>query len=151
MWPLCRERKKSTIIKNFNDDVAKNKKFTEICIEKKLLLTKPNGYSFPDCRKSVETITEATTTETDLGLDSESSTLSIVGKVGKQLNIQSQEIIDEEMLDADNGKNKDNDSKGKGIDMAEGSNKRPIEVSTEETTTMQNESSSKKQGRDRMH
>src|SRR5436189_280753 len=101
-----------SILKNFNDDVVKNKKFTElpnciecnkkifsspnkafttlvcghvfhrICIEKKLLLTKPNGCPFPDCGTSVETITEVTTAETDLRRDSESSTSSIVGKMG---------------------------------------------------------------------
>jgi len=119
-----------------------NKEFTilgcghtyhRICIEKKLLLTKPNGC--PECGKSVETITEATTTETDLRRDSQSSTSSIVGKMGKQLNIQSQEIVDEEMTDADNGGKIDNNSKGKATDIAEGSNKRPIEVTSEETTT----------------
>ncbi|CAG8603812.1 419_t:CDS:1, partial [Diversispora eburnea] len=113
------------ILKNFNDDVVKNKKFTElsncvecnkkifstsnkgfttlvcghvfhrICIEKKLLLTKPNGCPFPDCEASVETITEGTTAETDLRRDSQFSTSSIVGKMGRQLTIQSQKIIDE--------------------------------------------------------
>ncbi|RHZ81559.1 hypothetical protein Glove_118g4 [Diversispora epigaea] len=150
-----------SILKTFNDDVIKNKKFSElpncvecdkkifstpnkvftslvcghvfhrICIEKKLLLTKPNGCLFPDCGKSVETITEATTTETDLRRDSESSTSSVVGKMKKQLNIQSQEIIDEEMLDV-------------GIDMTEGSNKRPIEVSSEKITMASEKSHSKK-------
>ncbi|CAG8637494.1 11209_t:CDS:1, partial [Diversispora eburnea] len=62
---------------------------------------------------SIETITEVTTTETDLRRDSQFSTLSIVEKMGKQLTIQSQEIIDEKMSDADN-------SKGIGGDIAEG-------------------------------
>ncbi|RHZ52078.1 hypothetical protein Glove_465g6 [Diversispora epigaea] len=82
--------------------------YHRICIEKKLLLTKPNGC--PDCGKNVEIITEATTTETDSRCDSESNTSSLVGKMKKQLNIQSQEIIDEEMTDVDNMENKDNDS-----------------------------------------
>ncbi|RHZ69232.1 hypothetical protein Glove_286g28 [Diversispora epigaea] len=156
-----------TILKNFNDDTVKNKKFIElpncvecdkifaspnkvftvllcghtyhrICIEKKLLLTKQQTCPFPDCGKSVEILEEFTEP------DSQSSTSSIVGKMGKQLTIQSQEIIDEEMTDADNGKNKDNNSKGKATDMTEGSNKRPIEVDTEETNTAQDKSSSKK-------
>ncbi|CAG8578630.1 10324_t:CDS:2 [Diversispora eburnea] len=113
--------------------------YHRICIEKKLLLTKPNGC--PECGKSVETITETTTTETDLRRESESSTSSIVGRMGKQLTIQSQKIIDEEMSDVDNG---ENNSKGKDIDIAGGSQKRPIEVSSEETTTAPEKSSSKK-------
>ncbi|CAG8547066.1 17007_t:CDS:2 [Acaulospora morrowiae] len=68
--------------------------------------------------------------------DSESSTSSVVGKIEKQLNIQSQEIIDEEMSDASNEEHIDNsgasskahNSKGKSINIAEGSNKRPIEA-----------------------
>ncbi|RHZ80019.1 hypothetical protein Glove_139g155 [Diversispora epigaea] len=150
-----------TILKNFNDDVVKNKKFTElpncvecnkkifaspnkaftvllcdhtyhrICIEKKLLLTKQQTCPFLDCGKSIEILEEFTTVETEPRRDSESSTSSIVGKMGKQLNIQSQEIIDEEMTDADNGENKDNDSKDKGV----GSQKRSIEVSSKETNT----------------
>ncbi|RHZ74085.1 hypothetical protein Glove_227g184 [Diversispora epigaea] len=48
------------------------------------------------------------------------------------------------MVDADNGKNKDNNSKGKGTDMLEGSNKRPIEVDSEEPNTTQDKSPSKK-------
>ncbi|RHZ72127.1 hypothetical protein Glove_245g44 [Diversispora epigaea] len=161
-----------TILKNLNDSVIKNKKFTSvpncevcnkeifsslnkaftvlgcghiyhrICIEKKLLLTKPNGC--PDCGKNVETITEATTTETDLRRDSESSTSSVVGKMEKQLNIQSQEIVDEEMTDADNGGKIDNNSKGKATDMGEETNKRPIEVDSEEANTTQDKSPSKK-------
>ncbi|CAG8730383.1 16750_t:CDS:1, partial [Acaulospora morrowiae] len=39
---------------------------------------------------------------TDHRRDSELSTSSVVGKIEKQLNIQSQEIIDEEMPDASN-------------------------------------------------
>ncbi|CAG8641410.1 3067_t:CDS:1, partial [Diversispora eburnea] len=115
-----------------------------ICIEKKLLLTKPNGCPFPECGASVETITEVTTTGTDLRRDSQSSTSSIVGKMGKQLNIQSQEIIDEEMPDVDNGEGKDNQLRDKSIVMVEGFQKRPIEVDTEETNTMQDTSPIKK-------
>ncbi|CAG8616043.1 8697_t:CDS:2, partial [Diversispora eburnea] len=126
--------------------------YHRICIEKKLLLTKPNGCPFINCGKSVETITEASTAETEPRRDSEFSTSSLVGKMGNQLNIQSQEIIDEEMTDADNRGNKDNsgasakahNSKGKGTDMMEGSNKRPIEVDTEEMNTAQDKSSNKK-------
>ncbi|CAG8587805.1 2133_t:CDS:1, partial [Diversispora eburnea] len=96
-----------------------------ICIEKKLLLTKPNGCPFPNCGTSVETITGVTTTEMDLRHDSQFSTSSIVGKMGRQLTIQSQEIIDEEMPDVDNGENKDKDnSKGIGADIAEGAQKK---------------------------
>ncbi|CAG8610652.1 8508_t:CDS:2 [Diversispora eburnea] len=116
----------------------------KICIEKKLLLIKPNGCSFPECEASVETITELTTTETDLRRDSQFSTSSIVGKIGKQLNIQSQEIIDEEMSDVNNGEGKDNQLRDKSIVMVEGSQKRPIEVDTEKTNTMQDISPIKK-------
>ncbi|CAG8620154.1 4607_t:CDS:1 [Diversispora eburnea] len=151
-----------TILKNFNDDTVKNKKFTElpncvecdkkifaspnkaftvllcghtyhrICIEKKLLLTKQQTCPFPDCGKSVEILEEFTEP------DSQSSTSSIVGKMGKQLTIQSQEIIDEEMTDADNG------SKDKSVGIAEGPQKRPIEVNSEEANTTQDKSPSKK-------
>ncbi|CAG8607499.1 7534_t:CDS:2, partial [Diversispora eburnea] len=73
----------------------------------------------------VETITEASTAETEPRRNSEFSTSSLVGKMGNQLNIQSQEIIDEEMTDADNRENKDNsgasakahNSKDKATDM----------------------------------
>ncbi|RHZ85177.1 hypothetical protein Glove_71g93 [Diversispora epigaea] len=97
--------------------------FHRICIKKKLLLTKPNGCP-SDCGRSVETITEATTTEMDLRRNSESSTSSIVGKMGKQLNIQSQEIM----------------MRRRRIY----GNKRPLEVTVEETNTMRDKVSSKK-------
>ncbi|RHZ80845.1 hypothetical protein Glove_131g93 [Diversispora epigaea] len=95
-------------------------------------------YPFPECDKSVEILEEFTEP------DSQSNTSSIVGKLGKQLNIQSQEIIDEEMTDADDMENKDNDSKDKSIVIVKGSQKRPIEVDTEETNTMQDTSPIKK-------
>ncbi|CAG8655259.1 336_t:CDS:1, partial [Diversispora eburnea] len=162
------------ILKNFNDDAVKNKTFPElanctecdkkifaqpnkafttllcghvyhrICIEKKLLLSKQLTCPTPKCGKSVEILEEFTTAETGLRRDSESSTSSLVGKMGKQLNIQSQEIIDEEMSDVDNGENKDNQPRDKSIVMVEGSQKRPIEVDTEETNTMQDKSPIKK-------
>ncbi|CAG8639847.1 5188_t:CDS:2, partial [Diversispora eburnea] len=69
----------------------------------------------------------------------------LVEKMGKQLNIQSQEIIDKEMANINNGKNKDNNLKGKGTDISEGSNKRPIEVNSEELNITQDKSLSKKQ------
>ncbi|CAG8648664.1 9592_t:CDS:2, partial [Diversispora eburnea] len=111
--------------------------YHRICIEKKLLLTKQQTCPFPDYGKSVEILEEFTEP------DSQSSNSSIVEKMGKQLTIQSQEIIDEEMPDVDNGKNKDN-SKGIIDDIAEGAQKRPIEVTSEETSTMLDKSPSKK-------
>ncbi|CAG8604353.1 5491_t:CDS:2, partial [Diversispora eburnea] len=157
------------ILKNFNDDVVKNKTFPElanctecdkkifarpnktfttllcgyiyhrICIEKKLLLSKQLTCPTLKCGKSVEILEEFTE------LDSQSSTSSIVGKMGKQLTIQSQKIIDEEMPDVDNGENKDKvNSKGIGADITEGAQKRPIEVTSEETSTMVDKSPSKK-------
>ncbi|CAG8531738.1 14133_t:CDS:2 [Dentiscutata erythropus] len=120
--------------------------------KKKLLFTKSNGCPFTNCGKSVETITEASTAETEPRRNSEFSTSSLVGKMGNQLNIQSQEIIDEEMTDADNRENKDNsgasakahNSKDKATDMGEESNKRPIEVDSEEPNTTQDKFPSKK-------
>ncbi|RHZ81263.1 hypothetical protein Glove_122g32 [Diversispora epigaea] len=112
-----------TILKNFNNDTVKNKKFTELpnCIEcnKKIF---QQMYPFPDCDKNVEILEEFTE------LDSQFSISSLVGKMGKQLNIQFQEIIDEEMADVDNEGDKDNNSK----------------VDSEETNTTQDKSSSKK-------
>ncbi|RHZ81495.1 hypothetical protein Glove_120g240 [Diversispora epigaea] len=163
------------ILKNFNDNVIKNKTFSElvnctecnkkifarpnkvfttllcghvyhrICIEKKLLLSKQLTCSTPKCEKSVEILKEFTTTETGLKRNSESSTSSLVGKMGKQLNIQSQEIINEEIPNIDNGENKDKvNSKGKGSDIVEGSIKKPIEVDSEKPNTMQDKFSNKK-------
>ncbi|CAG8644147.1 10809_t:CDS:2, partial [Diversispora eburnea] len=132
-----------TILKNFNDDTVKNKKFTELpnCIEcdKKIFASPNKAFTVLLCGHTVEILEEFTEP------DSQFSTSSIVGKMGKQLTIQSQEIIDEEMPDVDNGANKDKDNlKGIGGDIAEGVQKRPIEVTSEETSTMLDKSPSKK-------
>ncbi|CAG8652430.1 3118_t:CDS:2, partial [Diversispora eburnea] len=134
------------ILKNFNDDAVKNKTFPElanctecdkkifarpnkafttllcghvyhrICIKKKLLLGKQLMCPTSKCEKSVKILEEFTTAETGLRCDSESSTSSLVEKMGKD----------------------------KSIVMVEGSQKRPIEVDTEETNTMQDKSPIKK-------
>ncbi|CAG8618956.1 998_t:CDS:1, partial [Diversispora eburnea] len=156
------------ILKNFNNDVIKNKTFPElanctecdkkifarpnkafttllcghvyhrICIEKKLLLSKQLTCPTPKCEKSIEILEEFTTPEMESRRNSESSTSSLVEKMGKQLNIQSQEIIDEEMPDVNN------QPKDKSIVMIEGSQKRSIEVVSEEMNTAQDKSPSKK-------
>ncbi|RHZ49806.1 hypothetical protein Glove_511g2 [Diversispora epigaea] len=67
-----------------------------------------------------------------------------VRKIEKQLNFQSQEIPNKEIPDVNNKGDKDNNSKEKSNDITEESNKRPIEVDTKETNTMQDKFSSKK-------
>ncbi|RHZ57865.1 hypothetical protein Glove_382g27 [Diversispora epigaea] len=122
------EKVLTTNLKNLTYNILKTSMTMQVCIEKHILLSKQLTCTFPDCGKSIEVLEEFATTETEPRHDSESSTSLIVGKMGKQFTIQSQEIIEEEMMDVDNGKNKDNDSKG----------------ATEETTTTQDKSSNKK-------
>ncbi|CAG8612378.1 7172_t:CDS:2, partial [Diversispora eburnea] len=100
-----------------------------------------------NCDKSIEILEKFITAKMEPRCNSESSTSSIVRKMRKQLNIQSQEIIDEEMSNTDNRRNKDNDSKGKASNMVEGSNKKSIKISSEEITRIQDKLSNKKANR----
>ncbi|RHZ88462.1 hypothetical protein Glove_22g91 [Diversispora epigaea] len=76
---------------------VKRHTFHRVCIEKQLLLSPQKTCTLPNCGKSVEILEEFSRR------DSQSSTSSIAGNMEKQLNIQTQEIPEEEMPDADNG------------------------------------------------
>ncbi|CAG8645736.1 345_t:CDS:2, partial [Diversispora eburnea] len=78
-------------------------------------------------------------------LDSQFSTSSTVGKMKKQLTIQSQEIINGEIPNIDNRENKNKvNSKKINTDIIEVGQKKPIEVTNEETSMILNKSPSKK-------
>ncbi|RIA79444.1 hypothetical protein C1645_840682 [Glomus cerebriforme] len=66
--------------------------FHRDCILKKFLLTQPNVCPFPDCRKNIKIVIPIR----ELSVSTQSSTLSMVGRMSTQLQINPTEMILEE-------------------------------------------------------